>query len=211
MLLSDNAFPGSDTVSLSARLLVAEGAYFKCFRHPAKAYYCIKILRPEHHPRYFRRRVNYYSKLQRRGIYMEHIAAFHGLIDTSLGKGAIFEMVQDDDKRISKSLDYYLAQNDKRFNSWAIEEIEALKQCLYDHWVTCYDLNPTNILVQRLGFDEFRLVVIDGIGHNQFIPLASYSRILARKKLMRVWNRSYQQWYAAYPSVLRRLKPYLVV
>ena len=142
---------------------------------------------------------------------MEHIAAFHGLVDTSLGKGAIFEMVQDDDKRLSKSLDYYLAQNDKRFNSWVIKEIEALKQSLYDHWVTCYDLNPTNILVQRLGFDEFRLVVIDGIGHNQFIPLVSYSRILARKKLMRVWNRSYQQWYAAYPSVLRRLKPYLVV
>lgn len=211
MLLVDNAFPVSDTVSLPAKLLVAEGSYFKCFRHPVKAYYCIKILRPEHHPGYFWRRVNYFSRLQRRGIYMEHIAAFHGLIDTSLGKGAIFEMVLDDDRRISKSLGYYLAQNDKRFNSWVIEEIEALKQCLYDQWVTCYDLNPTNILVQRLGFDEFRLVIIDGIGHNQFIPLASYSRILARKKLMRVWNRSYQQWYADYPPVLRRLKPYLIV
>jgi hypothetical protein len=211
MLLSDSAFAGSDTVSLPAQLLVAEGSYFKCFRHPAKAYYCIKILRPEHHPGYFWRRVNYFSRLQRRGIFMEHIAAFHGLIDTSLGKGAIFEMVLDDDKRISKSLDYYLAQNDRRFNAWVIEEIEALKQCLYDQWVTCYDLNPTNILVQRLGFDEFRLVIIDGIGHNQFIPLASYSRILARKKLMRVWNRRYQQWYADYPSVLRRLKPYLIV
>jgi hypothetical protein len=210
MLLSDSAFSASDKVSLPAQLLLAEGAYFKCFRHPVKAYYCIKILRPEHHPGYFWRRVNYFSRLQQRGVYLEHIAAFHGLIDTSLGKGAIFEMVLDDDKRVSKSLDHYLAQNDRRFNNWVVKEIEALKECLYDQWVTCYDLSPTNILVQRLGFDEFRLVVIDGIGHNQFIPVASYSSILARKKLIRVWNRCYQQWYAAYPSVLRRLKPYLI-
>jgi len=65
--------------------------------------------------------------------------------------------------------------------------------------------------VKRLGFDEFHLVVIDGIGHNHFLPLASYSQIYARKKIVRVWNRRYQQWYAAFPTVLRRLKPYLIV
>ena len=48
----------------------------------------------------------------------------------------------------------------------------------------------------------------NGIGHNHFLPLASYSRRFARKKLTRVWNRRYHQWYAAFPSVLRELKPY---
>jgi hypothetical protein len=120
-------------------------------------------------------------------------------------------MVLDDDQRVSRSLDHYLSMNDKRFNAWVTREIESLKQCLYDLWIACYDLNPANILVKRLGFDEFRLVVIDGIGHNQLIPVASYSSALARKKLISAWNLGYQQWYAAYPSVLRRLKPYLVV
>jgi len=211
MLLARSAPAKGDTVSLPASLLVAEGAYFKCFQHPTAAHYCIKVLLPQHHPVCCQRRVNYFKALHRRGIYLEHIAAFHGLINTSLGKGAIFEMVLDDDQRVSKSLAYYLALNDKRINAWVTRELESLKQSLYDHWIACYDLNPTNILVKRLGFDEFRLVVIGGIGHNQFVPLASYSRVCARKKLINAWNLGYQQWYAAYPSVLRRLKPYLLV
>ena len=77
--------------------------------------------------------------------------------------------------RVSRSLEHYLAEDDRRFNDWMVDEIENLKQDLYDQWVVFHDLNPTNILVQRIGFDEYRLVVIDGIGHNHFIPLASFS------------------------------------
>ena len=201
----------SDTVSLSAKLFVAEGTDRKCFRHPSEANLCIKVLHPERSCGRFWRELNYYSSLCRRDVEFLHLTKFHGLIDTNLGKGAIFELVLDDDARVSKSLDYYLTQNDKGFNAWIIDEIESLKQNLSQQWVVFHDLNPTNILVKRLGFDEFRMVVIDGIGHNHFIPLASYSRILARRKITRVWNRRYRQWYAAYPSLLRRLKPYPVV
>ncbi len=62
--------------------------------------------------------------------------------------------------------------------------------------------------MKRLGFDEYRLVVIDGIGHNHFIPLASYSKAFGRKKLVRVWNRRYQQWYVSFPGIVSELKPY---
>ena len=211
MVFSDSAFIMSDTVSLSAQLFVAEGTDRKCFQHPTEARYCIKILHPERRPGRFWREIKYFKSLQRRAVNFEHLSRFHGLIDTSLGKGAIFEMVLDDDEQVSKSLDYFLAQNDKHFNAWAVNAIETLKQDLFDQWIVFHDLNPTNILVKRLSFDEFRLVVIDGIGHNHFIPLASYSRRLARKKLTRVWNRRYQNWYAAYPSLLNHLKPYLIV
>ncbi len=201
----------SDTVSLPAHYFVAEGTDRKCFQHPTKPQCCIKVLHPERRSGRFWREVRYYLRLQRRGVHFKHLAQFHGLVNTRLGKGAIFDMVQDDDGRVSKSLDYYLAQNDKRFNTWAVNEIESLKQDFYDQWIVFQDLNPSNILVKRLSFDEFRLIVIDGIGHNHFLPFASYSSTLARKKLTRVWNRRYQQWYAAYPSLHRRLKPYLVV
>ena len=201
----------SDTVSLSAQYFVAEGTDRQCYRHPSEPHYCIKVLHPERRSGRFWREISYFASLERREVDFKQLSAYHGLIDTSLGKGAIFEMVLDDDERVSKSLDHYLAQNDKRFNAWAASEIELLKQDLYDQWVVFHDLNPTNILVKRLGFDEFRLVVIDGIGHNHFIPLASYSSRIARRKLTRVWNRRYKQWYSAYPSVLRQLKPYLII
>ena len=122
----------------------------------------------------------------------------------------MFDLVLDDDARIARSLHHYLAQNDRAFNAWIVDAIEALKQDLYQQWIVFHDLNPTNILVKRLGFDEFRLVVIDGIGHNHAIRLASYSKAFERRKLVRVWNRRYPQWYSAFPVIASALKPYPV-
>ena len=199
-----------DTVSLSSKHFVAEGTDRRCYRHPDDPNYCIKVLLPERRSGRFWREINYYKSLQHRGVEFSHLAEFHGLIDTSLGKGAIFELVLDADGQVSKSLDYYLARENEHFNSRAIMEFETLKQYFYAQWIVFHDLNPTNILVKQLGLDKFRLIVIDGVGHNHFIPLANYSRSLARRKLTRVWNRRYRQWYTAYPSVLHRLTPYLV-
>jgi len=201
----------SDAVSLSPRDFVAEGTDRKCFRHPQNPDRCIKILHPERRAGRFWREIRYYLTLRRRAVDFHHLTRFYGLLDTNLGKGAMFDLVLDDDGRVSRSLEYYLALNDRAFNDWVVGEIESLKQNLYRQWIVFHDLNPTNILVKRLGFDEFRLVVIDGIGHNHFLPLASFSRTYARKKLVRAWNRRYRQWYGAFPLVASRLKPYLII
>lgn len=209
--LSASAFFMSDTVSPSPQDFVAEGTDRKCFRHPLNPDRCIKILHPERRSGRFWREVRYFARLRQRAVDFRHLTAFHGLLDTSLGKAAVFDLVLDDDGRVSRSLAQYLALNDSAFNAWAATEIESLKQSLFDQWIVFHDLNPTNILVKRLGFDEFRLVVIDGIGHNHFIPLAAYSRAYARSKIVRVWNRRYRRWYATFPAVLNRLKPYLII
>lgn len=200
-----------DTLSPSPRDFVAEGADRKCFRHPQELDRCIKIPHPERRSGRFRREIRYYLRLRRRAVDFRHLTSFHRLLDSSLGKGAVFDLVLDDDGRVSRSLATYLALNDRSFDDWAVTELELLKQYLYDQWIVFYDLNPSNILVKRLGFDEFRLVVINGIGHNHFFPLASYSRAYARKKIVRVWNCRYRRWYAGFPAVGGRLMPFPVI
>ena len=200
----------SETVQLSPQQFIAEGTDRKCFRHPADPGRCIKVLHPQVRPGRFWRELRYYRRLQARGVDFSHLTAFRGLVKTNFGRGAVFDLVLDDDGRISQSLTHYLAEKDRCFDRWAIDAIERLKQNFHDQWIVFHDLNPTNILVQRLGYDEYRPVVIDGIGHNHFLPLASYSARLARKKLVRVWNRRYCQWYAEFPLVQRALKPYPV-
>ncbi|MEM7562995.1 MAG: YrbL family protein [Pseudomonadota bacterium] len=197
-----------ESVQLSNDLFISEGTDRKCFRHPGDARLCIKVLHPERRSGRFWREIRYFRRLQQRGADLTHLSAFRGLLETSIGQGAVFELVQDDDQRVSRSLHSYLAENNPDFNRWAIEAIEDLKQNLLHQWIVFHDLNPTNILAQRLSYDEYRLVVIDGIGHNHFFPLASYSRKHARDKLVRVWNRRYLQWYQAFPQVVNRLKPY---
>jgi hypothetical protein len=198
----------SEKLQLSPQYFVVEGIDRKCFRHPDDETLCIKVLHSDTESGQFKREIRYYARLQRRGVDFRHLTPYRGMIDTSLGKGAIFDLVRDDDARISRSLHYYLSRNDRQFNAWIVDEIEYLKQSFYDQWIVFHDLNPTNILVRRLGFDEFRLVVIDGVGHNLFFPLASYSSAFARKKLVRAWNRRYRQWYSAFPAVAKGLKPY---
>ena len=198
----------SEKLQLSPQYFVAEGTDRKCFRHPDDESLCLKVLHPDTESGRFKREIRYYSSLQRRAVDFRHLTPYRGMIDTNLGKAAIFDLVLDDDARISRSLHYYLSRNDRQFNDWIVDEIEILKQNFYHQWIVFHDLNPTNILVRRLGFDEFRLVVIDGVGHNHFLPLASYSPAFARKKLVRVWNRRYRQWYNGFPAVIGNLKPY---
>jgi hypothetical protein len=198
----------SEKLQLSPPLFIAEGTERKCFRHPDDETRCVKVLHPDTEPARSWREIRYYSRLQRRGVDFRHLTPYRGRVQTNLGKGAIYDLVLDDDGRVSRSLTHYLEQNEPRFNDWIVAEIERLKQNLYNQWVVCYDLNPTNILVKRLGFDEYRLVVINGIGHNNLIPLASYSTAFARKKLVRVWNRHYRQWYSSFPGIASELKPY---
>ena len=201
----------NDKLSLPPRLFVAEGTDRKCFRHPDDERLCIKVLHPDTRPGRFWRELRYYRRLQRRGVDFDHLTGFRGLVATDQGRGAVFDLVLDDDGRISRSLAHYLALNDPAFNHWIVDEIERLKQYFFDQWIVFHDLNPTNILVRRLGYDSYSLVVIDGIGHNHFLPLASYSARLARKKIVRVWNRRYRQWYENFPAVCRELKPYPVI
>ncbi len=198
----------SETVILSAQDFVAEGTDRKCYRHPTLPDCCIKVLHPQRRQGRFWREIRYFASLQRRHVDFGHVAEYRGRVDTNMGPGAVFELVRDDDERVSRSLEHYLQMNDPEFNRWIAAEIEVLKQDLFEQWVVVHDLNPTNILVQRTGYDSYRLVVIDGIGHNHFIPLASYSRRFARKKLTRVWNRRFRQWYGAFPQVLQKLEPY---
>jgi len=198
----------SEKLQLSPQYFVAEGTDRRCFRHRDDENFCIKVLHPDTGSGRFRRELGYYTSLQRRGVDFRHLTPYRGRIDTSLGNGAIFDLVLDDDGRISRSLHHYLSQNDRRFNTWIVDEIEHLKQDLYDQWIVFHDLNPTHILVRRMGYDEFRLVVIDGIGEDRFFSLANYSPSFARKKLVRVWNRCYLHWYSAFPAVATGLKPY---
>jgi hypothetical protein len=195
-----------DRISLSATEFIGAGTDRECYRHPSHPEYCIKILRAERHPRRFRREIRYYRRLASRRIDWRRMTRYHGMVQTNLGQGAIFDLVLDHDGGISKSLEYYLQRDEPDFDTWAIRELNALARDFYDRWIVFHDLNPSNLLVQRLGGGSKRLVVIDGIGHNHFLSVANYSPAFARRKLVRVWNRRFRQWYAPYPAVLAGLE-----
>lgn len=48
--------------------------------------------------------------------------------------------------------------------------------------------NFNNMLVKKCG-EELKLIMIDGIGNSDFIPLANYIDWYAQKKIQRRWTR----------------------
>ena len=130
------------------------------------------------------------------------------LVPTNRGIGAVFELVRDCDGEVSKTLDYYLRLNDEKLDAFVIREIENLKNYLWREGIVFRDLNPLNILLQNLGESDYRLMVVDGIGHNDFLPFCNYSLHLSRNKIMRTWNRKFNRWYGCYGNIIDSIKAF---
>ena len=66
-----------------------------------------------------------------------------------------------------------------------------------------------NMVYQRASTHNGKVIFIDGIGNNQFLPSANYLRFHARRVVRRKWfkfKRQLMSWYRDNPLVYSRLK-----
>lgn len=71
-------------------------------------------------------------------------------------------------------------------------------------------IKAKNILYQKLNQREGRLVIIDNIGHSDFIPVCDYIDFMAERKIRRKWRRFEATLRKEYPQntfVQQRFKP----
>jgi hypothetical protein len=61
--------------------------------------------------------------------------------------------------------------------------LQKLKQQLILHRVIVRDLTGSNICCKILKNNSIELMVIDSVGHRNFIPLCDWSRSFARNKI----------------------------
>ncbi len=195
-------------IELTDELLISQGKNRKCYQHPLDDRRCIKVLH-EHSPiKTQLRETRYFKHLSKRKVDWHMVTPLLELVPTNRGLGAVFELVRDFNGNISKTLDYYLKLNDAKLDAFAIREIEHLKNYLWREGIIFRDLNPLNILLQDLGESDYRLMVVDGIGHNDFLPLCNYSLHLSRNKIMRTWNRKFNNWFGCYDSIIDSIKSF---
>jgi len=182
---------------LDDNLLIGSGKHHRCYFHPEAIDSCIKVLQPDRKRKLLLREIAYYRHLQSRAIDWQHIARFEGRVDTSLGIGACFELVRDANGSPAKSLDQYLANRSLPVSiSTAAQHINRLIQSLYDQAIVISDLNLRNLLWQETEGQPPRLVIVDGLGHNDLIPLCEHSHRFAQRKIARTWNRNLDRWFS---------------
>lgn len=181
--------------------LIGKGLHRECYLHPQRPDRCVKII-VAGNSNENRREAGYYAKLARRGISWDSLTRFHGLVETSLGEGAVFDLVRDSDGAVSKTLGHYLAspQLTGQYADSLLRSLADLRAYLLQNRIVTMTLKTKNILYCRTGEADGRLVIVDNVGNTDFIPLTDYSATFARLKIARKWRRFEAAMLADYPD-----------
>jgi hypothetical protein len=176
-------------VDLSRADFIGKGSSRVCFVHPEDHNKCIKIAYSGN-LRVVSEEMKYYRRYLRRGVSWDMLARTYGFVDTSLGRGVVFSLAHDFDGEISKSLDFYLRGENGHFSKddlgLALMEFKAY---LFNQRILVRELKPDNLVYQRLSSGRGRIILVDGIGNNELLPVANYLTIFARRTLSRKWRK----------------------
>jgi len=159
-----------------------------CYVHPEDPRLAIKMPTGEVSDQ-TQRDLRFYRKLKKRGIKgIPHLPDFHGLCETSLGRGIVVDLIRNYDGEISRPLNWYLAQG------VPIEEfeefLEELKQSFLQNLIIFnHDMTIGNLLFQKSSTSTAQLVVIDGLGDVVAIDWLDFFPFLVRRKINRRWDR----------------------
>ncbi len=197
-------------LQLDREALIGRGLHRECYQHPDEANLCVKIVVAGNSDEN-RREAHYYARLSRRGISWDMLARFHGLVATSLGEGAVFDLVRDFDGQVSRTLASYLESPEcaMQHGPALADALRDLRAYLMANWIVTMTLKTKNILYRRDSETVGKLVIVDNVGNSDFIPLTNYSPVLARLKIARKWRRFEQTMLDQYPGrrVLESMPP----
>lgn len=168
--------------------IIGRGDERICYQHPDDPGRCIKLSRREK-AKQTRRELRYFSGLRRRGVPFTLIPEFFGVVEDEGLIGIEQQLVLDDRGKLPPNVAEYLAkpltpQQVSRF--WA--GLEALQAYLLAYNVVPCDLVLSNLLVIERA-DTTTVILIDGLGVSELIPLPEYVPWLGRRKIRRKWAR----------------------
>lgn len=184
---------------LSPSLLVGKGLHRECYVHPEDPNRCIKVV-VSGSAAETRREQAYYRFLEKRKISWELLPRFYGNVDTHLGRGAVFDLIRDQNGEISKPLTHYLDHADIA-NLYAEQLNQALwelKHYLVREKIITMTLKAKNMVYCKTSDTGGRIIIVDNIGNSDFIPIANYLDWAAKIKIRRRFRRFESRLWTKY-------------
>lgn len=171
---------------------IASGQHRLVFQHPDASDRLVKVMRPEivhlrgHDGPWYRRlaRTGPYRGFVRE--FNEYLASRHasgglsplarvlGLEDTDMGPGLVVEKICTADGRLALDLDAWIRRDG--LTEVVQVALDLLLAQLLEHNVIAADLHAWNLVCEEKPGEKPRLVMIDGFGEKNIIPLSSMSR-----------------------------------
>ena len=171
---------------------IAEGEIRKCYYHPTDQNLCVKIPKPQITQKYINKELIYFYKIANKTNFdYAFFSNYKGKTNTTLGAGYLFDLIRDETtNNVSLTLRDYLEQKLNNISDVIlIEALKELKKQMIKHKVFTRDLRPRNICCKILVDGTLQMIIIDGIGHRDFFPLADYFSYFAKKKVERSFEK----------------------
>ncbi|QCW99065.1 hypothetical protein FGM00_02635 [Aggregatimonas sangjinii] len=179
-------------VTLHKTNYIGEGTYQMCYVHPDFNNLCLKLRKGiRTNKSRVDQEIKYYEKIQKRNIGFPFLSKYHGELETNLGIASVFDMVRDETTNdISASMYDYLLRDDSPFSDELfITKLKELKGVLVKNKILIRDLTAKNICCKVLANKSVELIIIDGVGHRDFIPMVEWFEILTRRKMNKIFDR----------------------
>ncbi|TQV77663.1 hypothetical protein FKG94_14995 [Exilibacterium tricleocarpae] len=182
----------------------ARGGNRLCFVNPDNCHQCVKVARPGFSAAEKRRKKSFPKSLKPLSSFDDNLQEYrtltaihrrsgdpvldliprcYGLVPTDCGPGIVTDLITDADGRISITLKQYLWE--QGITPTLRQSLEQFRRQWSTLAVPSRDLLLHNVVVQQTAGGALRLMVIDGLGWSDLIPLAQLLPVLARRKALR--------------------------
>lgn len=181
-------------ITLTDDLFLGDGNHKTVYAHPTDKNLCVKLL---HTPddTDFAKEMRYRKALGDRADKMSLLTKYFGEVETSKGKGYLFERVLDyDGKNCQTMLNVFDdTVADKKLLPATEKLLLDFKKAYFDEKFLLAGVDADNYLVQRTSETARRVRIIDNIGIATFIPLPYYFDYFAIKRAKKYWWRFIEQ------------------
>lgn len=124
---------------------IGKGAVRLCFEHPEDENKCIRVTVKYKEEHLLEQELETYQKIK--SYLGDYLVKYDDkLVDTTLGKGMVSELLRDDNRQYSKILGYYVYN--KELKEKIIEQVIDFARKLVANDIFFYDFNLENFMVQ---------------------------------------------------------------
>lgn len=167
---------------------IGRGMDRACYENPQNPNTCFKVSSVEH-SRQTLREASYFKYLKKKGVEPSFMPKFYKfwreddnfIIEQEYIHPGQDESVVDLSSYVRNSTDQELEELQERLNL-VKEEMIALN-------VIVSDMRPMNFFVVKTVKGIKRIVIFDGYGTPEFLPLPNYCRFFGKKKIERQWKK----------------------
>jgi len=178
-------------INLSKKHYISQGKLQECYLHPENEKLCIKIRKDvSHEDVRVEREIKYYKMIQKKKDFsINFFAKYHGQINTNLGTGNLFDLIRDETTNAVSSTLYDYLKIESSQDDQIFKEILRIKEEMIKHKIIVRDMKAKNICCKIRRDNSLELIVIDGIGHRNFIPFVNWFKFAAKRKVNNIFTR----------------------